>query len=70
MTYDHETTRLHRQDLDREIEAIRTERLLAAEGAAHAGVLDRARRRTGNALIAAGRALVGPEARPLRIHEA
>jgi hypothetical protein len=70
MTYDHESTRIHRRDLDREIDSIRTERLLAQHGQADPGVLDRARRWTGHALISAGRALVGTEAGPLRAHEA
>jgi hypothetical protein len=68
MTFDHEATRIHRHDLDREIDIIRVERELAAatSPAAEDGIVDRARRRTGNALIAAGRAVAGPESRPLR----
>jgi hypothetical protein len=68
MTFDHEATRIHRHDLDREIDIIRAERELAAatSPAAEDGIVDRARRRTGNALIAAGRAVAGPESRPLR----
>ncbi len=62
MTYDHEGTRIHRADLDREIESIRTERLLAADAPDHPGLVDRARRKIGNALIAAGRSLVGQDA--------
>jgi len=58
MTHDYETVRIHRQDLDHEIETIRTERLLASE-TGQAGLVDRARRATGNALIAAGRAVAG-----------
>jgi hypothetical protein len=61
MTYDHEATRIHRADLDREIESIRTERLLAA-AEPHPGLVDRARRRAGTALISAGRSLVGSDA--------
>ena len=70
MTYDHESTRIHRQELDREIESIRTERLLARGGQADPGLVERARRWTGHALISAGRTLAGSEAGPLRAHEA
>jgi hypothetical protein len=68
MTFDHEVTRIHRHELDREIDIIRAERQLAAvtDPADQDGLVDRARRRTGNALIAAGRAVAGPESRPLR----
>ena len=58
-------TRLHREDLDREIEQIRAQRLMARETPADS-VVDRARRRTGSALMAAGRAVAGPDARPLK----
>ena len=68
MTYDHQATRLHRQELDREIEAIRLEQSIAG-AAPHSGLIDRARRRTGTALIAAGRAVSGPEPRPLKTFE-
>ena len=61
MTYDHQASRIHRADLDREIDGLRTERLLAADAPGHPGVVERARRRTGRALIAAGRSLAGPE---------
>ena len=61
MTYDHEVGRVHRADLDREIETLRTERILAAELPDHPGALGRARRRTGRVLIAAGRSLAGPD---------
>lgn len=60
MTYDHEASRIHRADLDREIEGLRTERLLAANSA-HPGIVERARRWTGHALISAGRSLAGAE---------
>jgi len=69
MSHDHDATRIHRAELDREIEILRTERLLASAGSSTRGVLDRARRRTGNVLIAAGRAL-GGEIGALRAHEA
>lgn len=59
MTYDHSATTLHRADLDREIESIRTERLLAADRPHRDGIVERARRGTGRILIAAGTALVG-----------
>jgi hypothetical protein len=61
MTYDHEVGRLHRAELDREIDGLRTERILTGDVPAQPGVVGRARRRTGRALIAAGRSLAGPE---------
>jgi hypothetical protein len=63
MTYDHDAVRLHRAELDHEIETIRTEQLLAADSDAPTpdGLVGRARRRAGNALISAGTALVGGE---------
>jgi hypothetical protein len=63
MTYDHDAVRLHRAELDQEIETIRAEQLLAADGDAATadGLVSRARRRTGHALISAGTALVGRE---------
>ena len=70
MTYDHETTRIRQADLDREIDSIATERLLATDRPSPAGVLARARRRTGRALIAAGRLLAGPDSRPFETHRA
>jgi hypothetical protein len=69
MWHDHDASRIHRVELDREIEILRTERLLSAAGPARHGILDRARRRAGTALIAAGRAL-GGETGALRTHEA
>ena len=61
MWYDPEIGRSRRAELDREIESLRTERMLAASGPAHPGVVDRVRRRTGSVLIAAGRALGGED---------
>jgi hypothetical protein len=63
MNHDHDAVRLRRAELDHEIDAIRTEHLLgtAEAEASQAGVIDRARRRTGRMLIAAGSVLVGPE---------
>lgn len=70
MTFDHSATDLHRADLDREIDSIRTERLLAAGTPHHDGIVDRARRGTGRILIAAGTALVGRDGSPFRVHRA
>jgi hypothetical protein len=70
MTHDHRSTDIHRAELDREIETIRTERLLATPARHPVGALDRVRRGTGRALIAAGTALVGREATSLRTHRA
>ena len=63
MNHDHDAARIHRAELDHEIDTIRLERLLAAEptGATADGFASRARRRTGRALIAAGTALLGHE---------
>ena len=69
MTYDHETTRLHQAELDREIDGLRTERILAADRPRTLGFLGRARRRTGRALIAAGHFLVGTDVRSLETHQ-
>jgi hypothetical protein len=64
MTFDHGTTTIHCADLDREIDGLRTERVLKASRRADSFV-DRARRGTGRALIAAGEALAGREERRL-----
>lgn len=64
MTHDHSATGIHRAELDREIDSIRTERLLAADGPHRAGIADRARRATGRILIAAGTGLMGNDDRP------
>ena len=70
MTYDHEVSRLHRADLDREIDGLRTERMLATGVADHPGLVGRARRRTGRALIAVGRSLAGAEGTGLETRRA
>ena len=62
MTFDHRTTQLHVSELNRQIEALRTERALGG-ASVRPGVVDRARRGTGRALIAAGEALAGRDAR-------
>ena len=67
MTFDHRTTQIHVADLDREIEGLRTERRIGA-GSTQTGVVDRARRGAGRALISAGRALAGDGG--LRTHRA
>jgi hypothetical protein len=63
MSHDYDAVRLHRKQLDDEIDMICTERLLAADGrdVSPDGLVGRARKRTGRALIAAGTALVGRE---------
>ena len=70
MTFDHETARIHQAELDREIDGLRTERILAADRPHRLGLLGRARRRTGRALIAAGHSLAGTEARSLETRRA
>lgn len=70
MTYDHSSTGIHRAELDREIDTIRNERLIAASDTGHHGFVERARRGTGRALIAAGMALIGRDRSSLRTHRA
>lgn len=67
MTHDHRSTDIHRADLDREIDIIRNERLLALH-VERSGPIERVRRGTGRVLIAAGSALLGREAGPLHTH--
>ena len=70
MTYDHNATTIHRADLDREIDTIRTERLLAADRPPRDGLVDRIRHGIGRVLIATGTALLGGETGSLRTHRA
>ena len=70
MTHDHDSTRLRRAELDREIETIRTERMLDAATSHPPGFATRGRQAAGRALIAAGQALVGSERGALRSHRA
>jgi hypothetical protein len=71
MTYDHRATTIHRADLDREIDTIRNERLLSADGADQTGPAARLRRAAGRLLIATGTALIGRDgATTLRAHRA
>ena len=58
MTFDHSATTIHRAELDREIETLRTERAIA-RGDGGPAVLQRFRRSAGRVLIAAGEALSG-----------
>ena len=69
MTFDHRTSTIHRADLDREIDAIRTEQLIAS-GGEHRGLATRIRQTAGHLLIAGGTLLVGREASGLRTHRA
>jgi hypothetical protein len=70
MTHDHRSSTIHRADLDREIDTIRVERQLAADGGRRTGLVDRARRGAGRALIAAGTAVAGREASSFRTRRA
>ncbi len=70
MTYDHSSTDIHRADLDREIDTIRNERLIAASDTDHIGLVERARGATGRGLIAIGTALIGRDRSGLRTHRA
>ncbi|MEA2519138.1 MAG: hypothetical protein QOF49_1218 [Chloroflexota bacterium] len=70
MTYDHRIGAVHRADLDRELDSLRTERALAAAADPRAGVLGSARRRAGRALISAGTALIGRDVPAYRVHRA
>jgi len=69
MTHDHRTSTIHQAELDREIEMIRNERLLAT-GAHETGWVDRTRRAVGRVLIAAGTTLIGTDRGQLRTHQA
>jgi hypothetical protein len=69
MTYDHIATDLRRAELDHEIAALRTERLLAVTARTPPWT-SRIRRRVGEALIVTGTALVGRERPSLRTHRA
>ena len=70
MTHDHRTSDIHRADLDREIETIRTERLIATGSRSHHGLVERTRRAAGLVLISAGVTLAGHDATSLRRHGA
>ena len=70
MTHDHRASTIHRADLDREIDAIRNERLLAADAADPVGLTARIRRSAGRLLIAGGIALIGRDPAGLRTHRA
>ena len=54
-----DAARLHREELDREIESIRTERLIRSGSAPAASLPGRARAGIGRGLISLGTALVG-----------
>ena len=69
MTFDHRASTIHRADLDREIDALRKERLIAPAATA-AGPVARIRRTAGRLLIAGGTALVGHESAALRTRRA
>ena len=73
MLYDHHITTIHQAELDREIDLICTERLLARAGHGP-GWAERARNAAGRHLIAAGTALIGSDrgqgGRALRTHRA
>ena len=67
MTFDHSATTIHRAELDREIETLRTERAFARDDGGP-GILQRARRGAGRVLIAAGEALSGRDDARLGTH--
>ncbi len=70
MTFDHSATRIRRTELDREIDSIRTERLLVVQGPQGDGRVERVRRAAGRFLIAAGTGLVGrDDSPPLRLRQ-
>jgi hypothetical protein len=59
MNQQRETVRMRQDELDREIESIRAERLMNASGPTQPNVATRARAGLGRRLIALGNALVG-----------
>lgn len=67
MLYDHRATDFRRAELDREIETIRLERLIAGYRQPADKIIERTRRAMGRVLIAAGTALIGRDA-ALRTH--
>lgn len=54
-----DSAQIHREELDREIDAIRTERLIQAAAPARPGLPTRARAGLGRGLISLGTSLVG-----------
>lgn len=54
-----DAARMHRAELDREIDIIRTERLIRAASPARQGLATRARSGLGRGLISLGTALLG-----------
>lgn len=70
MIHDHDAARLRRIELDREIDCIRTERLLHGGSGHSPGLATRSRHAAGRALIVAGKALVGGDGETLHGHRA
>lgn len=56
---DFNAARIHRENLDREIESIRTERVLRARAGSEPGLPSRARNGLGRGLISLGTAILG-----------
>ena len=54
-----DAARLHREELDREIDSLRTERLIRSTGQARPGLPARARASLGRGLISIGTMLLG-----------
>jgi len=59
MNQQSESVRMRHEELDREIEAIRAERMLHAHDEPHPGLAGRARSGIGRGLISLGTAIVG-----------
>jgi hypothetical protein len=57
---EYDAATIHRQELDREIDSIRTERLLRSKGPPGQNMAGRARSGIGRGLIALGEAVLGP----------
>jgi hypothetical protein len=70
MNMQSESVRIRQDELDREIEAIRAERLLNAVAPPHPTLPSRARARIGRRLISLGTALVGQsQPAPAAVHQ-
>ena len=70
MIHDDRFTSIHCAALDREIDTILLEQQLDAARPHRSGLVDRARRGAGRALIVAGTILAGRESATLRTHRA
>lgn len=69
MNMQSESVRMRQDELDREIETIRSERLLSAAAPPHPTLPSRARTGLGRGLISLGTALVGRSQQPAAVRQ-